>query len=65
LKAHKDHTKYFKDLTYAEQAKSINAIMANLSKTVRAHMRKAKDKNKAKQKCLNQVKRLLKRIEKL
>ncbi len=69
MKAHKDHTKDFEDMTYAEQAKSINAEMAYLPKAVRAHIRKAQNEtrntNTVKQKCINQVRRLLQRIEKI
>ena len=69
MKAHKDHTRDFEDLTYAEQAKSINAEMAYLPKAVRAHLRKAqneaRDTNAVRQKCLNQVQRLLRRIERI
>lgn len=69
MKAHKDHTRDFEDLTYAEQAKSINAEMAYLPKAVRAHLRKAQNKerdtNAVKQKCINQVQRMLRRIERI
>ncbi len=69
MKAHKDHTKDFEDLTYAEQANSINAEMAYLPKAIRAHLRKAesegRNKSTVRQKCINQVQRLLQRIERI
>ena len=67
MPAHKNHTQTFAALTYSEQAKSINALMADCSKAVQAHMRKARNENRdvdgVKEKCLNQVRRLLNRIE--
>jgi hypothetical protein len=69
MKAHKDHTRDFEELTFAEQAKSINAEMAYLPKAVRAHLRKAqtegRNRNVVRQKCVNQVQRLLQRLERI
>lgn len=69
MKAHKGHTKDFKDLTYAEQAKSISAGMMYLRKAVEAHIRKAKseerDTNNVQQKCVEQIRRLLQYAEKI
>ncbi len=67
MKAHQGHTKDFEELTYAEQAKSINAYMAFLGRAVNAHLRKAehegRDTNTVREKCVRQAKSLLKRIE--
>jgi hypothetical protein len=67
VKAHKNHTKDFEDLTYAEQARSINATMAYLTKAIKAHLKKAENvrrtKEVVKQKCMKQAERLLDRIK--
>jgi hypothetical protein len=71
MPAHKNHLKNFYNpppsLTYSEQAKSINAAMAWCSKAMRAHMRKAREEDRdvdaVKEKCINQVRRLLTRVE--
>jgi hypothetical protein len=69
MPAHKNHTKIFERLTYAEQAKSINAAMAWCSKAIKAHLRKARAEGRndiaVKNKCVNQVSRLLSRIANL
>ena len=67
--AHKNHTKKFERLTYAEQAKSINAAMSWCSKAIKAHLRKARAEDRddvaVKNKCVNQVNRLLGRVANL
>lgn len=67
MKAHKNHTKDFEELTYVEQARSINATMAYLPKAIRAHLRKEENerpgKNQVRQKCIKQAVRLLDRIK--
>lgn len=69
MAAHKNHTRNFADpngLTYAEQAKSINAAMVWCTKAVTAHMRTAaaegRDAEAVRNKCMSQVERLLSRI---
>ncbi len=67
MPAHKGHTEYFEGLSFAEQAKSINATMAYASKAIKAHLRKAKIEKRnirsVHDKCIGQVSRLLQRIE--
>jgi hypothetical protein len=62
--AHKGNTADFRNLTFAEQAKSINAGIVNLQKAIQHHIQhappgKQEDVNK---KCINQVHRLLGRL---
>ena len=40
-KAHQNNTKTFEELTFAEQAKSINAQIQNLKKEIIAHKKRA------------------------
>ena len=65
--AHKDHTKHFKELTYAEQAKSITASINNLSKSIKHHIKyckkHAKDPAVVKQKCLKQLDGMICRLK--
>lgn len=70
-KAHKSHTKTFGELTFGEQAKSLNAAMAWCSKAVNAHILKANEERgqdaaaTAQKKCIGQLVRLLARVENL
>lgn len=70
-KAHKSHTKTFGELTFAEQANSLNAAMAWCSKAANAHILKANEERgqdaaaTAKNKCIRQLARLLARVENL
>lgn len=65
-RAHKDETATFEELTFGEQAKSINAMVSNLQRLVRAHVRRAgaegKDRVQVLEKCRGQVHRLLDRL---
>lgn len=65
VKAHKDGTKTFDELNYSEQANSINAQMQNLEAAIKANIRRAKQENtdNPKEKRLNNIKNMLKRIE--
>jgi len=67
MPAHKNHTEDFEGLTFAEQAKSINATMAYTTKAIRAHLRRASRENRnvssTRDKCIRQISRLLQRIE--
>jgi len=66
MKAHQSHTKDFEELTYDEQAKSINAQMANLGKAINAHLRKAESEGRevedVRKKCIGQANNLVQRI---
>ncbi len=68
LPAHKNHNKTFDELTFSEQAKSINANMAYCGKAMLAHLRRARkekrDVEAVRDKCENQLKRLLVRVSK-
>jgi len=63
---HQNRTKTFEELTFAEQAKSINAQIVVLQRSIRAHVRRAMKEQRPKQiteaKCRAQVQRLLSRI---
>ncbi len=64
---HQGDTKTFEELTFAEQAKAINIRLVVLERSVRAHLRRAASEgrslNRVRQKCTNQVQRLLHRLE--
>jgi len=66
MKAHQGHTKDFEELTYAEQAQSINAQMLNLGTQIEVHLRKAEtdghDIESAKVKFAEHAKKLAARI---
>ena len=66
---HQGGTKAFKDLTYKEQALSINGSIANLEKAIRYHARfvaKSRDTKRSerevREKCIKQVERLAERL---
>ncbi len=63
---HKDDTKTFDELTFAEQAKSINAQIVELQRSIGAHLRRAesegRDVGRVHDKCLSQLGRLLDRV---
>ena len=69
MPAHKEHTKDFSDMEYSEQANYINSVMATCGKAIRGHIRKAsldkRDVNETRTKCIQQVRRLLVRVENL
>lgn len=46
MKAHKDNTKLFAELSYSEQAKSINAQILSLEASIQAHIKLAKYENR-------------------
>jgi hypothetical protein len=63
--AHKGNTADFRNLTFAEQAKSINAGIVNLQKAIHYHIQHAppdKQQEDVNKKCINQVHRLLGRL---
>jgi len=63
---HQNRTKTFEQLTFAEQAKSINAQVVTLQRSIRAHIRRANAEQRpigiTQQKCHAQIQRLLARI---
>lgn len=61
--AHKNHTKHFGELTYAEQANSINASILNLEHSITHHIKNAKDSDKVRQKCLDQLHGMIGRLK--
>ncbi|MCK9583052.1 MAG: hypothetical protein M0Q46_05550 [Endomicrobiales bacterium] len=68
-KAHKKHTRNFEELSFAEQAWSLNATMLNLWAAINAHIRKAcelgRDTTVVKNKCNKHIKEMLNKVEKL
>jgi len=65
MKEHKQHTKTFEELDYADQAKSISAQIRSLEMAIKANIRKAKDENKPPptEKRIEQVERLVQRLK--
>jgi hypothetical protein len=63
---HKDDTKDFNELTFGEQARSINAHIVQLQQSIRAHLRRADNEGRnvgrVHEKCINQLRRLLDRV---
>lgn len=63
---HQNRTKTFEQLTFAEQAKSINAQIVVLQRSIRAHVRRAQIENRpslsVRAKCEAQISRLLSRV---
>ncbi len=69
MKEHKGHTKTFDELDFAEQAKSINATIINLSNSISAHVKRAgeidgKNSNETLLKCIGQCSRMIDRLTK-
>ena len=60
---HRRDTRTFHELTFQEQAKSINAQLSTLTRAVRVHILRSKDAEKTRAKCIAQVHRLRERIE--
>jgi hypothetical protein len=58
-KRHQRDTKTFNELSFQEQAKSLNAQFATLRRAVRAHVRNAKQPDKTLAKCVAQIGRLM------
>ncbi len=63
---HKNDTKTFEELSYAEQAKSISAQLVVLQRSIRAHTRRSEEENRNSEetmlKCIGQVARMLSRL---
>lgn len=60
--------KTFEELSFSEQAKSINGQVSRLTRSVRAHLKKAEKDNKNNDevllKCLGQVSRIINNLTK-
>lgn len=65
---HGKNDKTFEELSFSEQAKSINGQVSRLTSSVRAHLKKAekdnKNKNEVLLKCLGQVSRIINNLTK-
>lgn len=63
--AHKDNTVTFDELTYAEQAKSINAMMRNLENAIKANARRsiAEGRDNPIHKRIQNLKDMIRRLE--
>jgi len=60
--AHKNHTKDFGNLTFAEQAKSITASINNLQNSITHHIEHSQNPDKTRKKCLQQMNRCFGRL---
>ena len=67
IKAHKQNTCDFADLTYIQQARSINADILNLEAAIKAHVKRsiAEKKTNPKDKRIKNLKDLILRLEKI
>jgi len=61
-KRHKSDTKSFDELTFAVGSRSINATIANLERAIQNNVGKSATPIATKQKCIDQLQRLLRRI---
>ncbi len=52
---HKDDTKTFEELTYEEQAHSINATIINLHNVIKRHVKDSSNQTKTLEKCIEQI----------
>ncbi len=59
---HKDDTKTFEELTYEEQAHSINATIINLHNAIKRHIKDAPNPKKAQEKCVDQIGELFQQL---
>jgi len=59
---HKNFTKYFRELTFEEQAKSITATINNLQRAIYFHVSNSKNSAATKDKCAQQIHRFLGRV---
>ena len=63
---HKGDTKDFNELNFGEQARSINAHIVVLQRSIVAHLKRAesegRDVVRVRDKCANQLRRLLARV---
>ena len=63
---HKEDTRTFEELTFAEQAKSIQGQLMVLQRAIRAHVRRAEEEGREPDEvritCLGQIARLMGRL---
>ena len=59
---HKGDTKTFEELTYEEQAHSINATIINLHNAIKRHIKDAPNPKKAQEKCVDQIGELFQQL---
>ncbi len=52
---HKDDTKTFEELTYEEQAHSINATIINLHNEIKRHVKDSPNPTKTLENCIEQI----------
>lgn len=64
-KRHKQDTKEFAELNFAEQAKSITASLNNLKNAMQHHIDHAPNRAAARQKCIDQALRFAARVNAL
>jgi len=62
MPAHKNDTKEFSELTFAEQASSVNAMLMNVQAAIEHHVKHSQQKSETAEKCIGQVERMLDRI---
>lgn len=62
-KRHKGDTKDFDEMTFAEQAKSINATIVNLQRAIAYHIRHSSNRERTKSKCLQQLRRMFQKLD--
>jgi len=62
IPAHQKDTKTFSELTYAEQAWSINASINNLEASVDHHVSHSTKPSETSKKCIEQIDRFLARL---
>ncbi len=60
---HKDDTKTFEELTYEEQAHSINATIINLHNAIKRHVKDSSTPKKTMEKCIRQLEGLNKQLK--
>lgn len=59
---HKKDTKQFVELTFTEQAKSINATIVNLQRAINVHVNNSNNPAETRIKCIQQLMRLTLRL---
>jgi protein-arginine kinase activator protein McsA len=62
MAAHQDDTKEFGELTFAEQARSVSAMLNNIQAAIKHHVRHSPHRQETADKCVAQVERLLERL---
>lgn len=62
MAAHQNDTKEFGELTFAEQAWSVTAMLNNIQAAIEHHVRHSPQRRETTNKCIAQVERLLERL---